>query len=375
MSRIPHPWTLLALLLAAALWTVGCPEDDDDAADDDTGDDDTGDDDTGDDDSGDDDSAGDDDTGDDDSGDDDTSVDYWYLYDHVDDGVMTGCSGEDLAYHTWTPNAEAATANVIFMNGRGEFIERYHHVVNLFEGRPWNIVMYDHYGQGHSGGIRAHCPDFDDVFVCDVQLVKDTLLDNGLPTVIFAHSMGGFIATRYVIQNPGEVDAVVLSSPMYGLRLADAGYTYEKALALVQVFVNGGAAENPSMFGTGNDAETCKENVGTHDCDLWEQFAGNPLGEIGNPTWGWLEEVLLEQADLYADAGTLATPILLHQAGDEQYVDETKHDEVCATANAATADICTLEPWPGMYHELFRETCRWDLFAQSLPWVEGHMGL
>ena len=139
------------------------------------------------------------------------------------DSRLKGCSTA-LAYQTWEYEGEAELT-LVLTPGRTEYADKYHHVVRMIDGLelPWNVVIWDPYGQGRSGGVRAHITAWDDQFVCDLNTLIETQVDPGLPIALASHSMGGLITARWLQAHPGEVVAAVFSAPM--LRLYFEGFT------------------------------------------------------------------------------------------------------------------------------------------------------
>jgi acylglycerol lipase len=114
-----------------------------------------------------------------------------------------GCSGE-IAYTTYEYDG-TAEATLIVVNGRAEYTDQYDHWLNYLYSRPWNVVMWDHFGQGRSEGPRAHADDFDLQHVRDMGAVIEQLSDPALPLVSASHSTGGLVTIRYIQQKPGAL--------------------------------------------------------------------------------------------------------------------------------------------------------------------------
>jgi alpha-beta hydrolase superfamily lysophospholipase len=155
-------------------------------------------------------------------------------------------------------------AFVIFLNGRTEWIEKHEPLFTANYEMPWEtsenetladlpvtFISMDHEGQGLSGGLPSHIDSYD-VFVSNL---KDVIEYNRLrcgkhhrkPIYLMSHSMGGLIAARFAEENPGLVDGLILSSPLFGVN-APAGVT----VAQLRQLVTGFSLPAPNGFGFAN---------------------------------------------------------------------------------------------------------------------------
>jgi len=282
-----------------------------------------------------------------------------------DEGDVAACSG-NIHYQMWLD--EAPTALLVFVNGRAEYTDKYHHLIPLF-ARSWDILMIDHYGQGRSEGVRAHATDFDTQQVCDLKTVIESLIRADMPVIVIGHSMGGFISTRLAQLHPDVIDVLVASSPMYGIPTGDISLELAKSMAAQKVSV--GMGEDP--YAVDDGPTPFADNILTHDQTLYEQFYTDPLTEIGEPTWGWLNAAFIGFDRLFAAPDAIVVPFMMMVAGDEQMVLPGSQDDFCAAMNAATADSCTRVAFEGDYHELFNELDRETVVETALSFIDAQL--
>lgn len=145
------------------------------------------------------------------------------LADSTLSGFATAQAADDeLAIHDWPLPADWPTRGVaLIVHGLGEHAGRYQGVAQQLNQWGYSVRAYDQYGHGESSGPRGHLPD-DDRLVNDLAAVIDdtrTRMDDDLPLVLVGHGMGGAVAARLVAQQLRRVDALVLSSPAFGLPL------------------------------------------------------------------------------------------------------------------------------------------------------------
>jgi acylglycerol lipase len=106
----------------------------------------------------------------------------------TDDGVKL-----HLEYHS----VERPRATIVFTHGYAEHIGRYTWMFDQLNQRDLNIVAYDQRGHGRSGGERAYVESFDQ-YTADMHQVLNTI-PSDKPIFLMAHSMGGLVSAKYLI--------------------------------------------------------------------------------------------------------------------------------------------------------------------------------
>lgn len=111
-------------------------------------------------------------------------------------------------------------ANLILIHGAGEHIQRYDHWAKLFNGKQINVFGVDHYGHGNSPGARGHLPNYD-FYLDEIKVLKKRIDDraDGLPILLYGHSLGGNIVLNWIIEQEKSVDYVIVSAPWIRLKL------------------------------------------------------------------------------------------------------------------------------------------------------------
>ena len=277
-------------------------------------------------------------------------------------GTLEGCSTDTISWNKWTYQHGEPEATWVFVNGRTEYTDKYHHLIDLVD-RPWNIIMYDHYGQGRSGGVRAHADAETDGFQgwgCDLGRVLDAHADPELPIV----------ATT--MENPDRIAGYVLGSPLVKAPESE-DVSSVQACSFAAMNVANGFEENPYQ-GAEPRPEDCIENETTHDCELYQQFYDDPLTLIGPPTWGWIDQVC-KSSDILFETGpaSVQRPVLIMQAGIETTVTPAHQDDFCAALNEAEADSCEIRVWEDNFHELYMELDREEIMAETLEFLDARL--
>src|SRR5206468_169760 len=164
--------------------------------------------------------------------------------------------GLDLRTYRW-PAVGTARAHVLLVHGIAEHAGRYPRVVSQLPGARIAIHSYDQRGFGRSGGHRAYVDRWsqyhDDV---EDRLAEVRSAADGLPVVLYGHSMGGLIALGYVLSDPPRPlpDLLVLSAPAidavvpsWKRGLADILAGALPRFAVANTFANGALASDPAV--------------------------------------------------------------------------------------------------------------------------------
>ncbi len=123
---------------------------------------------------------------------------------------VTGAGGLTLFRRAW--QAADPRATLLIVHGLGEHSGRYDHVGSRLAGAGISAYGFDLRGFGQSEGHRAFVESFDR-YLADVEQMLGWARRDGLPVVLYGHSLGGLIATRYAESNRPAPDLLVLSAP------------------------------------------------------------------------------------------------------------------------------------------------------------------
>lgn len=121
-------------------------------------------------------------------------------------------NNEELHGYSW--NIDKPKANVVIVTGMEEHLLRYDDFANYLNSQGFNVCGFDHYGQGETVkdvselGIVPN--SFFSKSVRNINDLVKKVKKNGLPTYIFAHSMGSFMLQDYVQRFTNDVDKAVI---------------------------------------------------------------------------------------------------------------------------------------------------------------------
>lgn len=234
---------------------------------------------------------------------------------------------------------------VVLVHGYGEHLGRYEAVAAALGERGAEVWGSDHAGHGRSEGGRALVASLD-ALAADVHTVVERAREArpGLPVVMVGHSMGGLIATRYSELHPGELAGLVLSAPVIGTSPI-AGLLALDAIPDDPI--------DPAIL--------------SRDEAVQRDYADDPLvwhGPFLRPT---LAALALGMIDVALDADRLTGPVLWqHGDADELVRLEDTARGIALLRNAAVEQ----RHYPGARHEIFFETNRDEVLADTLDFVD-----
>ncbi|MEI6984840.1 MAG: alpha/beta hydrolase [Rhodospirillaceae bacterium] len=271
-----------------------------------------------------------------------------------------------LAY--WRPSSLApeltVSGTVVMLTGRSEYLEKYQELAGDWLQRGYQVFSLDWRGQGLSSRFlsnhqKGHVTDYS-VYVSDLALLLETVVkprEIG-PTILFAHSMGGLVALRFLIDQPGRFKAVVLSAPMVDINTEPwPRFAAEMLSRAAGAFGFSGAY----AFGQGdyNPIKDAKFEGNTISGDqtrfrrIHDGYRNNPELKIGGVTFGWLTASFRSQT-IVAMPGALDNvriPILALVAPGDALVPEETQRLLCQKLHD-----CTLMSYPGARHDIMAET-------------------
>ncbi|MGB0494742.1 MAG: lysophospholipase [Kangiellaceae bacterium] len=103
-------------------------------------------------------------------------------------------------------------ANIFVAHGLGEHSGRYEHLALHFNQLGFNVYAHDHQGHGKSSGTRGHVNSFLE-YSNDLKKVIEGNSKDDFPNYLLGHSLGGVIASGFLLRHPTLIEKVVISAP------------------------------------------------------------------------------------------------------------------------------------------------------------------
>jgi lysophospholipase len=289
---------------------------------------------------------------------------------------LTAADGVRLRAVAWRGGAEGTA--VIFP-GRTEFAEKYGRVVTRLVDRGLSVLVIDWRGQGLSdrhpaNAMLGHIEDFRTYQIDVAALLElDARLDLPGPRYLVAHSMGGCIGLRTLLER-ADFCGAVFSAPMWHLQMKAA--TRELTAKMTRL-ANLAGFGHRLMPGTTPQptamAISFSGNPLTSDQDVFAwclgQITRHPDLALGGPSMQWTYAALEEMARLYV-APLPRLPMLVMLGSEETVVSSSIiRSQVAKMAEGSLIEL------PGARHEIFMERPeiqaevwrRIDAFLASVP--------
>jgi lysophospholipase len=251
-----------------------------------------------------------------------------------------------------------ARGSLLFAGGRGDFIEKYLETLAHWHDAGWNVTAFDWRGQGRSQGEGAEQMRAGfDVLVDDLAALMAAWRGQmPAPHAAVAHSMGGHVLLRTLVERRASLDAAVLVAPMILVNsgpvpswlapdIADTmcrlGFRAQPMWKTPAALTRPGSQRQRLLTGSRERYE---------DELFW--WAREPMFNLGPPSWGWAR-------DAYRSAALAFTPERLAGVDLPILILGTDRDRLVSPAAirrvAAALPRAELEMLSGAAHEILRE--------------------
>lgn len=259
----------------------------------------------------------------------------------------------------WKWEADHPRGVFVIVHGAGEHHGRYDWLIDKWLSQGFHVVMGDLPGQGQTTRRRGHIESFDDYIEAVSDWVESAEAYD-LPIFLLGHSLGGLVAIRSMMEKRFPIQAILLSSPCMGIlhpptkTLKAAAWAANSIVPKMRVRIKS-SSNNPSA---------------TRNEERLKQDAEDPL-IVQKVSIRWYNELERAMKNASASVGDFPdVPLLLMQAGEDKIVD--KH-AVINWFNRVSASDRTYKEWDGLYHEIFNEPERDDVFRYACGFVDLHL--
>ncbi len=258
------------------------------------------------------------------------------------------------------PAGPPAQALVLIVHGMGEHGGRYRPIAEYLAALGCRVVVPDLRGFGKSGGRRACVKRFTD-FHRDLAALHAHAARQGadLPVFLVGHSFGGLLVSSYLAYQraAGPVRGLILSSPIFGIGVRVPFWRCWFGLAASYVV--------PDL----TQPTRVEASRLTHDPAILEVYAKDTLihHRISARLYRELERAI---AGRHRIAERIQSPVLVLQAGDDAIVSRPATQVFYDRLGSADK---TLRIYEGLYHEIFNETSREEIYFEVGRWILDHI--
>jgi alpha-beta hydrolase superfamily lysophospholipase len=275
------------------------------------------------------------------------------MVDNQTDFSLVATDGIEIIGSKWMPNKEASIL-VLAIHGHGEHIGRFKSMADYFNQNSIGFMGIDLRGHGRSGGKRGHTPSYE-VLLDDVGLLigKANNEHPGIPLFLYGHSMGGNIATNYLLKRDcSKVTGAILSSPWY--RLAFEPPAFKVALGklmngIFPAFTQSSELDTTALCSDPTMVKAYEEDPLVHD----KISAGLFFTVYSAGLWA------LENVD------KLKLPALLTH-GDQDSLTSSDASKEFATRAGSNLEF---KLWEGYMHEPHNEPGKDKVFEYMSAWM------
>lgn len=257
----------------------------------------------------------------------------------------------------WTWKAENPRATIVMVHGASEHHGRYKWLMEMWRSIGFNVVMGDLPGQGTSTRRRGHIDRFDEYIEAIEEWFKEAQ-SYQLPVFILGHSMGGLAVIRTMQEKILPVDAVVLSSPCLGLVEPPP-----KHLEFLSKGLN-------ILFPALRLNSHLEAGLATRNKDVIDMDENDSL-MVRKVSVRWYRELVKAMRLAFKTIGKFPNvPVLLLQGGDDKIVDKVVVKE---WFDKLKVQEKLFKEWEGLYHEVFNEPEREEVFLFTQQYIEMHL--
>jgi alpha-beta hydrolase superfamily lysophospholipase len=275
---------------------------------------------------------------------------------HIE-GNFIGSGNASIYYQGWLPDGDVK-AVLLVVHGLGEYSGRYMNIVDYFVPLGYAVYALDHIGHGKSDGIREYVNKFDDytnTLNVYFKMVKAWHPDK--PFFLLGHSLGGLIATYYLLDHQADFKGAIISAPAIkiGESVSPMTITMSKILAKIA----------PKAGVLALDATTI-----SRDPEVVSAYANDPLVFHGKTPARLAAEMLKAMMRVTAEVNTITLPFIVVQGSEDKLVDpggaRMLYDKAASTDK-------TIKIYEGMYHEVFNEPDRARVLGDVAAWLADHL--
>ncbi|TDQ40292.1 alpha/beta hydrolase [Aureibacillus halotolerans] len=258
----------------------------------------------------------------------------------------------------WVFETEAPVKGVVvIVHGAVEHHGRYMWVKEQWLADGFHVIMGDLPGQGLSKRKRGHILHFEE-YIEEVLRWLEEAQRFLLPIFLLGHSMGGLTAVRLLQKHTIPLAGVILSSPALGLKIGPSAPldALSKGLNLIIPQLQMSPGITPQIATRNRDI--CESDV--NDSLMLTKVSVRWYRELARSIQLSFKE-LLDFPDL---------PLLIMQGGNDKIVEKSS---VMRWFNALPSTEKMYKEWPGLYHEIFNEPEREQVYRFAQQFASMHL--
>lgn len=260
----------------------------------------------------------------------------------------------ELHNHYYSLYAGQPTA-VVFLPGMGEPSIKYYELFFMLNLPQTTFYGWDHIGQGFSSHLlpqqikKVHLDSFE-THLSPLRSFLTDLRKNHTRIIVIAHSMGGHLALRTVIENPKLVDLMIVTSPLIKINTSWVPSIFIEWL--LQFYPEDSYPPLYSLLAQKKTRSTFVTNSLKRQEEFQKTIDRFPEIKRQGATVGWLKAAFQSTKELQKQNPTNITfPLLILQAETDYLVDNQEQNFFCKKIKN-----CQIEVIKNSKHEILFET-------------------
>ncbi|MCU7496290.1 MAG: alpha/beta hydrolase [Ignavibacteria bacterium] len=265
--------------------------------------------------------------------------------------------GTGIYGQLWQPQDDVKGV-VCLIHGLGEHCSRYTLLPRKLAEEGFALIAFDQYGHGRSEGKRGHAPSYEAMLENITRLIEQAAIHFPDKDIfLYGHSMGGNLVINYALRFKPRIKGLIATGPWLRLARPPKPFLVSAVKWLDKYW--------PSLR-------------------LWNGIKPSKLshkkkGTLNNPgqkrqkdpflhPWISIHTFLgVHEAGEYAlkNASGLSLPILILHGGADQITSVDSSREFASK----NPENCTLEIFPGLYHEIHNEEHAEEFFSAIINWL------
>lgn len=263
-------------------------------------------------------------------------------------------TSDNLKLHKNSWTVDHPKAVLLLVHGLGEHSGRYEYIqlAKYLNHAGYSMISFDQRGGGKSEGLVAHIDRFTQLTE-DLAMVADVEKPD-VPYILLSHSLGGLIATRYLIDHVDHpFDMAVFSAP--AVKADDSMAPLLRKIAPII-----------SKFFPKLPAAKLAQNMISKDPAVRDRYQADPLIYKGKIRARKGYETLKSMEYILDKFDQINVPVLIMHGADDKITDPIGSQMLYDGVSSVDK---TLKYYEGLYHEIFNEPEREIVLADMTNWI------
>lgn len=256
-------------------------------------------------------------------------------------------------FRTW--KVDQPVGAIVLIHGLGEHCQRYDHVAAALNKAKFSVYSMDLPGHGQSEGLRGHIDSFNEY--SDSTLILLHKAEQELPQVpkfLIGHSMGGLIATQFLLEYQDRFRGAILSGPAIQSPQEPPAWQIAVIKSVAQIFPK---AKMLALDATGI----------SKDPEVVEKYMNDPLISQEKLSARFLVAMTGAMNEVKARCNEITLPLLLMHGSLDPMTSPEGTDFLYQNSKSSDKEK---HIWDGLLHEIFNEPEKDKVLTLMVDWLK-----